>query len=223
MLIGKQTKDYIVPPCEEDLEILLEDEAFLLVNKPRPLLSVPGKHPLNKDCLITRLLQDFSEARIVHRLDMNTSGIMVIALSKDSHRHLSMQFEKRNTYKEYVAVLFGKVEKDEGSIELPLICDWPNRPKQIVDFEVGKSALTHYEVLDRKDDSTRVLFKPVTGRSHQLRVHAAEIGHPILGDRLYAHTQAHAMSKRLMLHASKLEFDHPVTGERVKGVCDVPF
>ena len=223
MQIGNQTKDYIVPPCEENVEILIKDESFLLVNKPRPLLSVPGKHPLNKDCLITRLLESYPEARIVHRLDMNTSGIMVIALSKESHRNLSIQFEKRNTYKEYVAVLFGSLEKNTGTIELPLICDWPNRPKQIVDFEVGKSALTHYEVLERGEDKTRVLFKPVTGRSHQLRVHAVEIGHPILGDRLYAHEKALAMSRRLMLHAYKLEFDHPVTGERVKGVCDVPF
>ncbi len=223
MQIGNQTKDYIVPPCEEDVETLLIDESFLLVNKPRPLLSVPGKHALNKDCLITRLLENYPEARIVHRLDMNTSGIMVIALSKESHRNLSIQFEKRNTYKEYVAVLFGKLEKDAGTIELPLICDWPNRPKQIVDYEVGKSALTHYEVLRRDEEMTRVLFKPVTGRSHQLRVHAAEIGHAILGDRLYAHEKALAMSQRLMLHAYKLEFDHPITGERVKGVCDVPF
>ena len=223
MQIKNRTQDYIVPPCGEEVAILIEDESFLLVNKPRPLLSVPGKHPLNKDCLITRLLEDYPEARIVHRLDMNTSGIMVIALSKDSHRNLSMQFEKRNTYKEYVAVLYGLVEKDEGSIELPLICDWPNRPKQIVDYEVGKSALTHYEVLERGENKTRVLFTPVTGRSHQLRVHAAEIGHPILGCRLYAHKKALAMSERLMLHATKLEFDHPVTGERVKGVCKVPF
>lgn len=223
MQIKNNTQDYIVPSCEEEVAILLEDESFLLVNKPRPLLSVPGKHPLNKDCLITRLLEDYPEARIVHRLDMNTSGIMVIALSKASHRNLSMQFEKRNIYKEYVAVLYGLVEKNQASIELPLICDWPNRPKQIVDHEVGKSALTHYEVLERRENKTRVLFKPVTGRSHQLRVHASEIGHPILGCRLYAHKKALAMSERLMLHASKLEFDHPVTGERVKGVCDVPF
>ncbi len=218
-----KTQDYIVPPCEEEVEILLEDESFLLVNKPRPLLSVPGKHPLNKDCLITRLQQDYPQARIVHRLDLQTSGIMLIALSKESHRNLSMQFEKRNTYKEYIAMLYGVVEKNEGSIDLPLICDWPNRPKQIVDYEVGKPSLTHYEVLERLDNKTRVLFKPITGRSHQLRVHAAEMGHPILGCTLYAHAEALAMSERMMLHAYKLKFDHPLTGERVKGVCDVPY
>jgi len=184
------TQDYIVPPCEEQVEILVAEESFLLVNKPRPLLSVPGKHPLNKDCLITRLKENYPEARIVHRLDMNTSGIMVVALSKASHRNLSIQFEKRNIYKEYIAVLYGRVEKDQGSIELPLICDWPNRPKQMVDHELGKSAL---------------------------------LGHPILGCRLYAHEKALAMSERLMLHASKLEFDHPESGERVKQECAVPF
>ncbi|NNM14906.1 MAG: RNA pseudouridine synthase [Gammaproteobacteria bacterium] len=218
-----KSKNYIVPPCAEQVEILLEDESFLLVNKPRPLLSVPGRHPLNKDCLITRLQKQYPTARIVHRLDMNTSGIMVIALNTDSHRHLSMQFEQRNTYKEYVAVVYGVVEEDTGSIELPLICDWPNRPKQMVDHQVGKPALTHFEVLHRGEDQTRLLFKPLTGRSHQLRVHAAEIGHPILGCRLYAHPKALAMSQRLMLHASKLEFDHPLSNERVKGFCEVPF
>ena len=216
-------EEYIVPLCTSEVEVLFSDDSFLLINKPRPLLSVPGKHPLNKDCLITRLQKDFPEARIVHRLDMNTSGIMLIALSKDSHRNLSKQFEQRNTYKEYIAVVYGLVEKESGSIEYPLICDWPNRPKQIVDYKVGKQALTHYEVLARLEDRTRVLFKPITGRSHQLRVHAAEIGHPILGCRLYAHEKALALSERLLLHAYKLEFDHPVTGERVKGVCDVPF
>ncbi|NNC98259.1 MAG: RNA pseudouridine synthase [Gammaproteobacteria bacterium] len=218
-----KSKNYIVPPCAEQVEILLEGESFLLVNKPRPLLSVPGRHPLNKDCLITRLQKQYPTARIVHRLDMNTSGIMVIALNTDSHRHLSMQFEQRNTYKEYVAVVYGVVEEDTGSIELPLICDWPNRPKQMVDHQVGKPALTHFEVLHRGEDQTRLLFKPLTGRSHQLRVHAAEIGHPILGCRLYAHPKALAMSQRLMLHASKLEFDHPLSNERVKGFCEVPF
>ena len=218
-----KTQDYIVPPCEEEVEILLEDESFLLVNKPRPLLSVPGKHPLNKDCLITRLQENYSQARIVHRLDLQTSGIMLIALSKESHRNLSMQFEKRNTYKEYVAVVYGIVESDSGVIDDPLIGDWSNRPKQRVDYEVGKKALTHYLVLERANDRTRLLFKPVTGRTHQLRVHAAEIGHPILGCTLYAHAEALEMSERLMLHAYKLEFDHPKTGERVKGVCDVPF
>ena len=174
----KNRPEFIVPHCEDEYEVLLEEEHFLLVNKPRPLLSVPGKHPLNKDCLITRLQQKYTEARIVHRLDMNTSGIMVIALNKESHRNLSMQFELRQTYKEYVAVLHGKLEKEKGVIELPLRCDWPNRPLQMVDFDEGKQAKTHYEVLERAPDRTRVLFKPVTGRSHQLRVHAKELGHP---------------------------------------------
>jgi len=221
--VPKNRPEFIVPPCDEEIEILFEDEHFLLVNKPRPLLSVPGKHPLNKDCLITRLQKDYPEARIVHRLDMNTSGIMVIALNKESHRNLSKQFELRQTYKEYVAILFGQVEDDQGVIELPLRCDWPNRPLQMVDFEDGKQATSHFEVLARNNKHTRVLFKPITGRSHQLRVHAKELGHPILGDRLYAHEKALVMSERLMLHAIRLEFDHPQTSERIKGFCAVPF
>ncbi len=220
---SKKRPEYIVPDCKDDVEVLHAGESFLLVNKPRPLLSVPGKHPLNKDCLITRLQAEFPEARIVHRLDMNTSGIMVVALNADSHRNLSKQFELRQTYKEYVAVLSGVLESDAGTIELPLRCDWPNRPLQMVDHEQGKHALTHYEVLERGADRTRVLFKPITGRSHQLRVHAKALGHPILGDRLYAPPDVVALSERLMLHALRLEFDHPDTGERVKGYCDVPF
>lgn len=222
-MIGNKTKDYIVPPCEEEIEVLFEDESLLLVNKPRPLLSVPGKHPLNKDCLISRLQVDYPEARIVHRLDMNTSGIMVVALSADIHRHISKQFELRQTYKEYVAVVSGVVEHEAGEIELPLRCDWPNRPKQMVDHEQGKHALTRYEVLTRDADRTRVLLKPVTGRSHQLRVHAKEMGHPILGDRLYAPADVVALSQRLMLHSLRLEFEHPATGKRVKGLCEAPF
>ena len=135
-LTGQDSTDFIVPPCLDEIEILHEDASFLLVNKPRPLLSVPGKHPLNKDCLITRLQENYSNALIVHRLDMNTSGIMVIALSKESHRALSKQFELRQTTKEYVALLNGCLEKDEGVVDLPLRCDWPNRPKQMVDFEL---------------------------------------------------------------------------------------
>jgi len=221
--VPKNRPEYIVPPCEGEVKILMRDDSFLLVDKPRPLLSVPGKHPQNKDCLITRLQHDDPEARIVHRLDMNTSGIMVIALNVESHRKLSKQFELRQTYKEYQAILHGQVEAEQGTIELPLRCDWPNRPKQMVDFEQGKKALTHYQVIERLDNRTRVLFKPVTGRSHQLRVHANALGHPILGDRLYAHAEALAMSSRLMLHAVKLEFNHPDSNERVMGVCPVPF
>ena len=215
--------DYIVPLCHEQVEVLYEDPLFLLVSKPSGLLSVPGKHPLNRDCLITRLQMDYPEARIVHRLDLDTSGIMVIALTANSHRNLSKQFEKRETYKSYTAMVFGQVEQTTGAIDLPLISDWPNRPKQMVDFEQGKQALTHYEVLERLHDRTRILLKPVTGRSHQLRVHTAEIQHPILGCKFYAHEEAIEMASRLLLHATELHINHPESGERIEGFCQVPF
>lgn len=212
-----------MPPCHEVVEILQVDDSFLLVSKPSGLLSVPGKNPLNRDSLISRLQQDYPEARIVHRLDMDTSGIMVVALGADSHRALSKQFEQRETYKEYTAVVCGRVEKNAGSIDLPLICDWPNRPKQMVCYDNGKQALTHYEVLERLEDRTRLLLKPVTGRSHQLRVHTMAIGHPILGCEFYADATAFAMAPRLQLHASSLHINHPESGERVHGECPVPF
>lgn len=217
------TSDYIVPPCHEAIEIIYADSLFLMVNKPSGLLSVPGKHPLNKDCLITRLQQDYPEARIVHRLDLDTSGLMVVALGADSHRALSKQFEQRQTYKEYTAVVFGCVQEDHGSIDLPLICDWPNRPKQMVDHERGKQALTHFDVLERQADRTRLLLKPVTGRSHQLRVHTMAIDHPILGCDFYAHEQALNMAERLLLHATTLHVDHPETGERIQCHSPAPF
>ncbi len=215
--------DYIVPHCEEAVEIVRADAQFLLVNKPAGLLSVPGKHPLNRDCLISRLQVNYPEARIVHRLDLSTSGIMVVALGADSHRALSKQFEQRSTDKAYTAVVAGQVERDAGSIELPLICDWPNRPRQKVDAEHGKYALTHYQVLARGEDCTRLLLKPVTGRSHQLRVHTAAIGHPILGCEFYADAATFQRAERLLLHATTLSIDHPTSGIRITGHSPVPF
>lgn len=214
---------HIVPPCSESVEILQEDRSFLLVNKPSGLLSVPGKHPLNKDSLISRLQHNYPQARIVHRLDLDTSGIMVVALGASAHRHLSLQFQNRETDKTYEAIVFGKLKHRQGRIDLPLICDWPNRPKQKVDFEIGKPSLTHYQVINEEGEHTRIQFTPITGRSHQLRVHAAEIDHPILGCDFYAHKQALAASTRLLLHAHTLSFKHPQTLKRIEATCCVPF
>ncbi|NQZ07184.1 MAG: RNA pseudouridine synthase, partial [Algicola sp.] len=154
---------------------------------------------------------------------MATSGLMVMALTKAAHREISRQFQHRETKKNYIARVYGHIEQDEGSIELPLICDWPNRPKQMVDFERGKHALTHWQVIDREGQQTRVSLTPITGRSHQLRVHMLSIGHPILGDRLYAHEQALAAAPRLQLHAKWLAFTHPQSGEAVEFNAECPF
>lgn len=214
---------YIVPHSQEEIRILHQDEHLLLVRKPDLLLSIPGRHPLNKDCLITRLQEDYPTATIVHRLDLDTSGIMVIPLDKPTHAHISRQFQERKVEKSYIAVVYGVMEQDTGEVELPIRCDWENRPLQMIDHEQGKHALTRYEVLERFDDRTRILLKPVTGRSHQLRIHMRELGHPILGCDMYAHNEALEMADRLLLHATTLGFEHPATGDWLSGECPPDF
>jgi tRNA pseudouridine32 synthase/23S rRNA pseudouridine746 synthase len=204
---------YLVPHSQEEIRILYQDADLLLVRKPDLLLSVPGRHPLNKDCLITRLQEDFPSATIVHRLDLDTSGIMVIPLNKPTHAHISRQFQERKVAKTYTAVVFGQVADDAGVVDLPIARDWENRPRQIICRERGKNALTHFEVVTRDSDRTRMLLKPVTGRTHQLRIHMRELGHPILGCDMYAHEEALTMAPRLMLHATTLGFEHPNTGQ----------
>jgi tRNA pseudouridine32 synthase/23S rRNA pseudouridine746 synthase len=214
---------YLVPHSREEITILYEDDDLLLVRKPDLLLSIPGRHPLNKDCLISRLQQCYPSASIVHRLDLDTSGIMVIPLNKPTHAHISRQFQERRVEKSYIAVVFGQVEQDKGEIDLPIAVDWDNRPRQIICAQRGKQALTRYEVLSRESDRSRLLLKPVTGRSHQLRIHLRELGHPILGCDMYAHDEALAMADRLMLHASTLAFEHPTTGEWLSKECPPDF
>lgn len=211
------------PPTSPYLDIKYQDEDFLILNKPSGLLSVPGKAPEHKDSLQFRVQRVLPTATIVHRLDMATSGLLVMALNKAAHRHISKQFELRQTQKSYIAVVFGQIEQESGEIDLPLICDWPNRPKQMVDHTRGKSAQTHWRVLDRQESSTRLELTPITGRSHQLRVHMLSIGHPILGDRLYAHDEALGMSSRLLLHAQTLSFKHPQLEQTMTFNCPVPF
>ena len=208
---------YLVPHSKEEIRILYQDADLLLVRKPDLLLSVPGRHPLNKDCLITRLQEDFPSATIVHRLDLDTSGIMVIPLNKPAHANISRQFQERKVAKTYTAVVFGQVADDTGQVDLPIARDWENRPRQIICHERGKNALTLFEVVSRDSDRTRMLLKPVTGRSHQLRIHMRELGHPILGCDMYAHKEALAMAPRLMLHATRLGFKHPNTGQWLSG------
>jgi tRNA pseudouridine32 synthase / 23S rRNA pseudouridine746 synthase len=211
------------PPLWPYLEIVYQDDDLLVLNKPSGLLTVPGKAAEHQDCLERRVQRVFPTARIVHRLDMATSGLVVMALSLDSQRHLNRQFELRQTAKHYIARLEGELAANVGSVELPLICDWPNRPKQMVCFSRGKKALTHFELLSVDNGSSRVRLTPVTGRSHQLRVHMQWLGYPILGDKFYASTAGLAAAERLQLHAEFLALHHPADGRWLEFSAKSPF
>ena len=211
------------PPIKPFLDIVYQDNDIVVLNKGSGLLSVPGRLPEHQDCLQNRVCRVLPTATVVHRLDMATSGLIIMALNKASHVAISRQFEKRQTQKRYIARVYGQMKEPQGSVEEPLICDWPNRPMQKVDYEHGKKALTHYQVLSVDENSTLVALTPVTGRSHQLRVHMLSIGHPILGDRLYAHEKALTVSTRLQLHAQTLTLSHPVTQEVITFTADCPF
>lgn len=213
----------ILPPSIGEIEYIFNDEQLIIVNKPANMLSVPGRKPEGKDCLISRVQQRFPEARIVHRLDFSTSGLMVIALNKESHRELSRQFQDRETEKRYIAKVYGIPDETSGEVNLPLRCDWERRPVQIVDHLQGKQAQTFWQIIDRHENCCRIELTPVTGRSHQLRVHMQAIGHPILGDELYAHKDAFAMAERLLLHAKELTITHPTEEKRMKFCNDKPF
>ena len=213
------------PPTDEGLAVLYLDDVLLVVDKPSGLLSVPGRGEDKHDCLLSRVKTEYEDALIVHRLDMETSGVMVFARNKEIHRKLSGLFEQREVQKRYIAVVDGRIKDAAGMINLPLICDWPNRPRQIVDHDLGKHSVTRYKALTRniEENTTRVELEPETGRSHQLRVHLQSIGHPILGDRLYANEQQQAKASRLLLHALSLSFVHPITSEPMRFVCESPF
>ena len=215
--------DYLPPPHDASW-LLAQDEALLLVNKPAGLLSVPGRGVGKDDCLISRVQAQFAEAQIVHRLDLATSGLLLLARGDEMQRRFSRLFRERQVHKTYIAVVAGQVAQAEGEIDLPLITDWPNRPLQKVDFDIGKPSLTRYRNLgyDAASDSTRLLLEPVTGRSHQLRVHLAAIGHPILGDLLYA-GEHRLRAPRLLLHAASLLFPHPLSGAPCRFDCPPPF
>lgn len=206
------------------IRILHQDPTFLVIDKPTLLLSVPGRAEDNKDCLITRLQENgYPEARIVHRLDWETSGIILLARDADSHRELSRQFHDRETEKAYTALCWGQPAMDSGSIDLPLRYDPPTKPRHVVDHDQGKHALTFWRVLERHPKWCRVELTPVTGRSHQLRVHMLSMGHPLLGDGLYAEGEALQAAPRLCLHANMLAFSHPASGERLRFECPAPF
>lgn len=216
-------RPFTYDPPSGDVEVLHKDEQFLIINKPAGLLSVPGKHAHLQDCLESRVQSKFPDARIIHRLDTATSGIMVLARTPHAHRHIGLQFENRQVNKTYIADIWGVPNEKSGTINLPLICDWPNRPLQKVDFKNGKTAETKWEVIKTNQNVTRILLKPKTGRSHQLRVHMLALGHPILGDNLYAHDDAFNAAPRMMLHASTLNFRHPDGGAHLEFKVDRQF
>jgi tRNA pseudouridine32 synthase/23S rRNA pseudouridine746 synthase len=205
--------------------LIHSDSALLVVNKPSGLLSVPGRGIDKEDCLIKRVQADYPDALIVHRLDFDTSGLLVLARGKAMHRCLSILFQDRQVDKRYVAVVAGQLAQDSGEVCLPLIVDWPNRPRHMVDFATGKPSLTRYRVLshDAQKDCSRVELTPETGRTHQLRIHMQALGHPILGDSLYADAASLAKADRLLLHAQQLAFAHPESGERLDFNCPAPF
>ncbi len=205
------------------MDIVYEDDHILVINKPPNLLSVPGK--TESDCLETRAVDYNPNARLVHRLDRATSGLIIFGLGYENQVNLQRQFAARTVKKRYVAVAEGLLENDEGLIDKPLICDWPNRPLQIVCFENGKPSQTRYQVLnrDKEANTTRVALHPITGRSHQLRVHMLDLGHPLLGDEFYAPKDVLAKSERLLLHAEWLALQHPATGEAVEFLVEAEF
>jgi len=209
-------------PPDTPLEVVHHDHEILVVNKPAGLLSVPGKGAHLADCLLARVQRAFPEALLVHRLDRDTSGVMIFALTPHAQRHLGLQFEKRQVKKVYVARVSGEVAEKTGTVDLPLVVDWPNRPRQKVDHAEGRPAVTDWRVVRREDGTTRVRLYPHTGRSHQLRVHMLEIGHPILGDPFYAEGPARAYP-RLMLHSESLRIRHPDGGVGMTFSSKAPF
>ena len=218
-----QLLDY--QPPDEGLRVVFADDHLVVLDKPCGLLSVPGRGERMADCLSARVQQVFADAMVVHRLDMDTSGLVVMARGADMQRQLSGLFMNRQVDKRYVAVVQGLMADERGHIDLPLATDWPRRPRQKVDAEQGKPSLTRYQVLARDADlgRTRVALEPVTGRSHQLRVHLMAIGHTIMGDPLYGTGDVRAGAARLMLHACELRFMHPATGQDLSLRSEAPF
>jgi tRNA pseudouridine32 synthase / 23S rRNA pseudouridine746 synthase len=214
--------DFAYDPPDTPLQILHEDAAVIVVDKPAGLLTVPGKLENRQDCLISRLKAARWDALTVHRLDCDTSGVIIFARTKQAQGFLGQEFEQRRAQKTYIARLKGRLAPDSGTVDLPVGSDWDFRPRQKVDHDKGRPAVTDWQVIDRTEDETRVSLTPHTGRSHQLRVHMLALGHPILGDQIYA-PETLGRHQRLMLHAETLSLHHPVTGARVHFTAPAPF
>ena len=222
--LNQQTPHH-TPPTHLPLgiSVIYHDDYFVILDKPSGLLSVKGIGLDKIDCVAVRVASSIEGARIVHRLDRDTSGVMVMARDAATHRELSRQFQDREVKKEYVAVVGGIMSEDSGCIDIPIRKDLENPPRQCVDFEQGKPSQTNWEVLNRTESCTKVLLKPHTGRSHQLRIHLLEIGHPILGDDLYATQHYLEMASRLQLHATSLTLTHPSSKESLTFTSNCPF
>jgi len=203
------------------INIIYQDQHIIALDKPQALLSVPGLGSDKQDCMISRLLKVIPEAKVVHRLDCYTSGIMLFAIGIEMQRALSRIFHDRKIHKQYIAVVKQWFDEDEGVIKFPMRCDIDNRPLQIVDYEHGKSAITNWEILQRNTDSVRLLLKPFTGRTHQLRVHCAAMNFPIIGDGLYGNDEI--KQPRMLLHADNLLFEHPVSNKKMHLFADCEF
>ena len=214
--------EFTYDPPMGPLVIAYQDDQIIVVDKPSGLLSVPGKTVGRRDCVELRLRAMHPESLLVHRLDCDTSGVMIFARSKAAQGFLGQEFEKRRSEKTYIARLWGRLMPEAGRVDLPLCTDWPNRPRQMVDHENGRAAQTDWQVLGYDGQTTRVALYPLTGRSHQLRVHMLELGHPILGDPIYA-TGPALNYPRLMLHAQSLSLHHPITQDRVTFTATCPF
>jgi tRNA pseudouridine32 synthase/23S rRNA pseudouridine746 synthase len=206
-----------------DFSIIYRDEWLVVLDKPSGLLSVPGRGAENSDNLATRVQSVLPQARVVHRLDRDTSGLMVMALDLETQRELSRQFEERTVTKHYVAIVAGVVGADEGETALAMRKDFDHPPRHMIDTIAGKPAVTRFRVLERGSDWTRLSLEPRTGRSHQLRLHMQQLGHPILGDNLYAPPEIRLRAKRLMLHAEGLSFAYVKTRDRKTFRADCPF
>jgi tRNA pseudouridine32 synthase/23S rRNA pseudouridine746 synthase len=217
------TFDYRPPP---GIDVVYEDERLIVVNKPSGLLTVPGKDISLADCLESRVQARYADrpaTKVVHRLDKDTSGLLLLAFDKAALGALGSQFEHRKIEKYYVARVWGEVEGESGLIDLPLATDWENKPRQRIDHENGRASRTHWEVISREPGVTRMKLIPLTGRTHQLRVHMVALGHPILGDSFYASGEALAAADRLQLHAEMLGFSHPDDQRRMEFVVAAPF
>lgn len=215
----------ILPATTEPYQVLYEDDVLVVVNKPAKLLTVPGRHPANADCLLSRVQREFPSAAIVHRLDYDTSGIVVIPLTKRVLSDISKQFQARTVVKQYLAIVDGKLAKPKGVVDMPIAADPLNRPLYKVCNDSGKPSVTHYQLLSYNNalDQSRVQLNPVTGRSHQLRVHMLALGHAMLGDTLYAAQTIADKSPRLMLHAAYIRFTHPLDAKVMEFSCDAGF